>query len=77
MTSQTTEQLRATIAANIRKARDARNYSQRELAQRMELGEMQVSRWERGVGAPSHTNLTKLAAALDVEVGSFYEDAAA
>lgn len=74
MTSQTTEQIKAIIARNIRCARDERGLSQRQLSVLMGVGEMQVSRWERGVVSPSHSNLTKLAAALELDAGWFYID---
>lgn len=74
MTSQTAEQTKANIAANLKAAREEQGLSQRELAVAADVAEMQVSRWERGVFAPTHSNLIKLAAALKRDAGWFYDE---
>lgn len=74
MTSQASEQIKEVLAANVRLARDSREFSQRALAVEMDVSEMQISRWERGIVAPNHLNLTKLARVLGREIGWFYED---
>lgn len=74
MTSRTTEQSEANIPANLKAAREAAGFKQRELAALLEIGEMQVSRWERGIVLPNHANLIRLAWALKRDPGWFYVD---
>ncbi len=75
MTSQATKDLKATVADNIRTARRAQGWTQRELAARVnEVDSMAVSRWERGTSIPNPTNMAALADALSVDPGWLYTD---
>ena len=74
MSSQVTAQIVATVAANVKGAREAAGLTQRQLAQRLDMDPMNVSRWERAVVMPSTTNLAALAAELKREPSWFYID---
>lgn len=75
MSSQAPNDLRTTVAANIRKARNAKGLTQRQLAGLVnDVDPLAVSRWERGVSLPLSENLEALAAALDRTVAWFYTD---
>ena len=75
MSSGQPHHVKATIAANIRAARDAKGLTQRELARLAgDVDPLQVSRWERGLHRPSDTNVYELAKALDRDFAWFYTD---
>jgi len=57
-------QIRRTIAANIVRERRARDLTQRQLADALNVETMLVSRWERGAHRPSPLHEAKLAAML-------------
>lgn len=50
----------------LREARERLKLSQRELARRCGIGEVQISRYESGVGDPSATNLKLIAETLEL-----------
>ena len=63
-----------TLGLNLRRAREAAGLSQQQLADRLEIPQTAVSRFENGVRAmPAHFVHT-LAQALKVPVEFFYED---
>ena len=74
MRTGTSTPLAATLAGNIRAARDDAELTQRQLAQRIDVAQMLVSNWERGVNRPSDPNLFALAEALGVSVAWFYTE---
>jgi transcriptional regulator with XRE-family HTH domain len=74
MTSQATGNLKATLAANIRSARDAAGMTQRQLATVIDTESSLVSKWERAEHRPSDTNLAAIAAALGLDLAWFYTD---
>ncbi len=55
---------------NIRKLRKAKNYSQEELAMKVNVVRQTVSKWEKGVSAPDAEMLIKIAEALDTDVNT-------
>lgn len=55
---------------NIRKLRKAKNYSQEELAMKVNVVRQTVSKWEKGVSAPDAKMLIKIAEALDTDVNT-------
>jgi transcriptional regulator with XRE-family HTH domain len=64
------------VGARIRARREELGLNQRELAERVDgqtVTNQRVSDWERGVNQPSQRYLQRLADALEVEVGYFYE----
>lgn len=63
-----------TLGRNIRAARDSRGLSQHDLAVKLECHAMLVSKWERGLHAPSEGNLHAIASALGHPVAWFYTD---
>ena len=62
------EQLRSSLAENLRLARAERRWSLRELAARSEVSKALLSRIERGEGNPSIETLFRIAAALALPV---------
>lgn len=62
----------AALGATIREARQGR-YSVKELSRIAGVSTGLISQIERGVGNPSMTTLTRLAYALDLSIGSFFE----
>lgn len=61
------------LGANVRQAREARGWSQEELAHQAGLASVQVSRIERGKREIRVTTLIKLVKALDVPPDSLLE----
>ena len=57
-----------TIGAFIAALRKAGGLTQRELAEKLNVSDKAVSRWERGLGFPDIHSIEPLAAALDVSV---------
>lgn len=62
----------AALGATIREARQER-YSVKALSRIAGVSAGLISQIERGVGNPSMTTLTRLAYALDLSIGSFFE----
>ena len=62
------------MAANVRTARLASGLTQRQLAEAVGVGELVVSKWERGMYRPSHENMIRLAGALGRSVAWFYTE---
>lgn len=54
------------IGNRIKEARDAKRWSQGDLADALKITRQAVSAWERGIKTPGGKNLDRLAAALDV-----------
>jgi len=59
------ERLRRDLGRRVRAGREARGWSQEELAEAIGVGSEMLSRYERGVKFPSHLTLVRLAKALD------------
>jgi transcriptional regulator with XRE-family HTH domain len=76
MSSGQTDHAAATVATNIRSARQAKGLKQRELARLLneDSDSMLVSRWERGVNKPSFENLVRLSDVLDRDLAWFHTD---
>lgn len=51
---------------NIREQRVARGWSQRELANRVGVTPQSVSKWEKGLSAPSRTHQSRIAGAFEL-----------
>ena len=66
---------RYVTGALIKKLRERRGMTQGELAQKMDIGDKAVSRWECGRGYPDITLLEPLAAALGVSVAELFAGA--
>lgn len=63
------EQLKApALGARIRVEREARGWTQQELAYRLKVGLASVYKWEKGMVVASAPNLQKLADAFDVSM---------
>ncbi|MCC5812498.1 MAG: helix-turn-helix transcriptional regulator [Ectothiorhodospiraceae bacterium] len=62
------DDLRGSLANNLRRARSARRYSQEQLAFLSDIDRTYVSQLERGVVNPSLLVLSKLADALELDV---------
>lgn len=74
-TRNTSTDLTATLARNIRAAREAKGWTQHQLAVALGRGDaMTVSRWERGEHVPSIDNLVVLADVLAVTVAWLHTD---
>lgn len=74
MPSQVTRHLKARVGANIRAARKSRGLTQAQLARRLEMESLNISRWERGMVVPRAENLVRLADELGYDLGWFYVD---
>ncbi len=74
MTSPQFDQLRQTLALQVKVARKARKLNQEELADLAEVDRTYVSQIERAVNNPSLLVIFKLATALDVEVVELLRD---
>lgn len=77
MTRRASRHLATTIARNIRLAREqhGEGLTQRDLARLLNVGEMTVSRWERGSHSPSERHLVALADLVtDGNVAAFYAE---
>jgi transcriptional regulator with XRE-family HTH domain len=73
--SDATNGLAATVAANIRSARVDAGLTQRELVAAVGLKDaMAVSRWERGEHRPNLENLSALAEVFGCDVSWFFAD---
>ena len=58
--------LKYEIGSRIRKYREARCFTQKELAQRLGVSNSRVSNWEQGINRPDADILAKLCRALSV-----------
>ena len=61
---------RVVIGARIRDSREAKGWTQRQLAHRIDVAEAQISRWENGRALPQPQSLEAVARALEVPVES-------
>ena len=61
------------MGAFIAQCRKEKQMTQEQLAQRLQVTDKAVSRWERGAGYPDVTLLKPLALALDVSVAELLE----
>lgn len=68
-------EIRSRVGLNVRQAREARGWSQEELADRSGLHRTYVSGVERGVRNPTVTVLEKLAVALGLAPGRLLDEA--
>lgn len=62
------------LSRNIKAARQAAGLTQRELAIRLGLTDLTVSRWERDFAVPGKDNLSALAYRLGVDIAWLYTD---
>lgn len=58
----------AQIAASIQRQRKAKGYTQKELAERLGVSQVMVSRWENGEENITITTLVKISTALDMDI---------
>ena len=65
------EDMRDTVARNLRRLRNAKGWTQEELAHRAKVDRSYISQLETGVYSASVTMLGKLAKALGVSAGEF------
>jgi transcriptional regulator with XRE-family HTH domain len=70
----TTPDYRARIGARIRRTREAKGWTQRQLAYEVDIAEAQISRWENGRAMPNPQSLEAVARALDVPAETFLRD---
>ena len=63
--------LRKTVARNLRRLRTAKGWSQEELAFRAKVDRSYISQLETGVYSASVTMLGKLSKALGIDAGEF------
>lgn len=74
MTSQASSGIGPTVARNIRDGRLAAALTQRQVAEKIGVDAMLVSKWERGRHRPNDENLAALAQMLGREIVWFYTD---
>lgn len=74
MPSQVPAHLKVTVGRRIRVARGALGLTQKDLAFRVGIDPMSVSRWERGRVLPSLSSLAMVAEALERDVDWFYTE---
>lgn len=74
MSRQEQRHIKSIVAANILAARTEAGLTQRELATKLDLDGVAVSRWERAKVMPSSSSLVALAQALSRDVAWFYTD---
>jgi transcriptional regulator with XRE-family HTH domain len=65
--------VRARIGRNMKRLRDAKGWSQEELAERAGIHRTYVSGVERGVRNPTATVLEKLAVALEAKMSALFD----
>lgn len=61
------------VGENIKRAREAKGLSQRELALELGISRVNVSAWERGAYTPRFKNLEPLARILGTTVGALVD----
>ena len=66
--------MNATLSECVRQARKSRGLTQAELAERLEISEMTVRRWESGQRSPRMEEIQKLAEVLKVPVSELLSD---
>lgn len=78
MTSQGRRQIKTIIGENIRAAREARGWSQADLARHLPglVESPSISRWERGIVTPGMPYMTALADVFERDLAWFYTDRA-
>jgi len=64
---------RKKLGRRIRRAREAKGWTQWQLADELGLSQPTISDWEAGAIAPSFDNLPKLAKALDTTVSDLVD----
>lgn len=74
MASQVAKDRKTILAQNIRAARDLAGWTQRELAARIGVDTLAVSRWERAVAVPTDENLAALCEVLARDYAWFHTD---
>ena len=74
MASQPARQIKQVVGGNIADARKAKDLTQSQLARRVGVESMAVSRWERGLVRPSDANLQAVAQALGRDFVWFFRD---
>jgi predicted transcriptional regulator len=62
----------AIIAASIQRRRRAMGYTQKDLAQKLGVSQVIISRWENGEENFTVTTLAKISAALDMEFQNLF-----
>lgn len=62
------------ISEAIKQLRTERQMTQRQLARTLDVGELAVSRWERGVNQPTVANVQRLAGAFNVPIAILFGD---
>jgi transcriptional regulator with XRE-family HTH domain len=72
-----TPHIRSTVGANILRLREGKGLTQRELATRIGMDPIGISRWERGKTMPRPETVELVAEALGVDVGDIYVRSAA
>jgi len=65
------EQMRSDVSAAIRAEREARGWTQADLATASGVNAQQVGRFERGAREPGLNDLVRIAAAFGLTVGGF------
>lgn len=53
-------------------ARKARGWSQKELASRCKVDQTAVTKWERGISAPSEPNKVRIAQVLEIDARDLF-----
>lgn len=67
------EKRQSMIGENIRKARKAAGVSQKELAERLQVYQKDISRWENGERTPTLEAFTKICRELNVSADEMLE----
>jgi transcriptional regulator with XRE-family HTH domain len=67
----------AVIATSIQQQRRTKNYSQKDLAQKMGVSQVMISRWENGEENFTIGTLAKISSALDIEFQNPFREARA
>ncbi|WP_353963433.1 helix-turn-helix transcriptional regulator [Streptomyces mirabilis] len=62
------------ISKEIKRLRTERQMTQRQLARAVDVGELAVYRWERGIRQPTTANIQRLAGAFDVPITVLFGD---
>jgi ribosome-binding protein aMBF1 (putative translation factor) len=62
------------IGANIKRYREARGWTQEELAAATQVHRTQIPRWEHGVWKPDPDHMERLAKMLGVTLADFYNE---
>ncbi|MER5660414.1 helix-turn-helix transcriptional regulator [Streptomyces mirabilis] len=62
------------ISEAIKQLRTERQMTQRQLARALDVGELAISRWERGINQPTVTNIQRLAGTFEVPITVLFGD---